>query len=395
MKYDFDKILNRKNTHSYKWDQSEKFFGDKDILPLWVADMDFESPPAVKAALQSRANQGIYGYTVKSEGYIRAIVSWFQNRHQWSIDPKWLSESPGIVTSLSLAVELFSSPGAPIIVQSPVYYPFYDVTRMNTREVLDNPLEIIGGRYEINFAHLEQIMMKDEAKVMLFCSPHNPGGRVWNAEELSRLGKLCIQYGVLLISDEIHCDLVLPGHKHTPFASISEEFAQNSITLLAPTKTFNLPGLQSSFAVIPNPELKRKFEYRMKALSLHMTHYFAHDAVEAAYSEGGDWLDELIFYLKRNVDFTISYLSANLQQVEPMVPEGTYMVWVDCRGLNRTVSELKELMYRKAKVAFSEGSVFGANGEGYLRINLACPMAILREALERFCHAAKETVPDK
>jgi cystathionine beta-lyase len=389
MSYNFDQVINRRNTHSYKWDQSEKLFGDPDILPLWVADMDFESPPAVKAALEKRAAQGVYGYTIRTEGYINAVVSWFSKRHGWDIKPQWLTDSPGIVTSLSLAVELFSEPGAPVILQSPVYYPFYDVIRMNGREVAKNPLVIRSGRYEMDYAHLEELM-KGGAKLMLLCSPHNPGGRVWEREELVRLGELCQKYGVIVVSDEIHGDLAFPGSKHIPFASISPEFAQNSITLLAPTKTFNLPGLQSSVIVSANSELKRKLDYRIKTLSIHMMNFFIPDAIQAAYLESEEWLDELLVYLRGNTDYAIEYLAEHLPELKPMKPDGTYLLWVDCRALNLDVNGLKELMFKKARVAFTEGSVFGSEGEGYLRFNLACPRSILTEALERFTQAVKE-----
>ena len=387
MKHNFDQLIDRRDTNSYKWDQSEKLFGDADILPLWVADMDFASPPAVQEALERRAAEGIYGYTIRSEKYIDAIINWFRERYHWKIEASWLTDSPGIVTSLSLAVELFSEPGSSVILQSPVYYPFYDVIRMNGREVAANPLVIREGRYEMDFALLEHLMIQG-AKLMLLCSPHNPGGRVWEREELIRLGDLCLKYNVIVISDEIHCDLALAGTTHVPFASISTPFAQQSLTLLSPTKTFNLPGLQSSFVVTSNLELKRKFDYRVKTLSLHMTNFFIPTAVIAAYNEGGLWLDELLIYLQDNVDYAMNYLAQHLPTVIPMRPEGTYLIWVDCRGLNRDVKGLKELMFREAKVAFSEGSVFGVEGAGYLRINLACPRSILAEALERFCTAA-------
>jgi cystathionine beta-lyase len=386
--YDFDRRIDRKNTNSYKWDQTEKLYGDPDILPLWVADMDFESPPAVHKVLQERAAQGIYGYTIRTEGYVNAIISWFTRRYGWSIKPQWLSDSPGIVTSLSLAVELFSEPGSSVILQSPVYYPFYDVIRMNGRQVAKNPLLLKDGRYEMDYDQLEELM-RSGAKLMLLCSPHNPGGRVWEREELERLGELSLRYGVIIISDEIHCDLTFPGHRHIPFASISDEFAKNSLTLLAPTKTFNLPGLQSSVVVTSNTELKRKLDYRIKTLSLHMMNYFIPDAVQAAYNESEDWLDEMLVYIKGNVDYAINYLREHLPEVKPMVPEGTYLLWVDCRGLELDIQGLKALMFQKAKVAFSEGSVFGNEGEGYLRINLACPRSIVIEALQKFCQAAK------
>jgi cystathionine beta-lyase len=391
MNYDFDRIINRKNTHSYKWDQSEKLFGNPDILPLWVADMDFESPPAVKAALQDRAAQGVYGYTIRPEGYLSAISSWFERRHNWAINPKWITDTPGIVTSLSLAVELFSEPGSPVIIQSPVYYPFYDVIRMNDRQVVKNPLLLQNGRYEMDFVHLEALM-QEGAKLMLLCSPHNPGGRVWEREELQRLGELSLQYGVIIVADEIHCDLTFPKHRHIPFASLSEKFAQNSLTLLAPSKTFNLPGLQSSIVVTPNKELKQMLDYRLKTLSLHMTNFFIPDAVQAAYNDSEEWLDELLVYLSDNVSYALTFLAKNVPEVKVMPPEGTYMLWVDCRGLKLEIQALKTLMFQKAGVAFSEGSVFGTEGEGYLRINLACPRSILVEALDRFNSAVRETV---
>jgi cystathionine beta-lyase len=384
----FDFVPNRRNTHSYKWDQSEQLFGDPDILPLWVADMDFESPPAVKKALQERAAQGIYGYTVRSEQYVQAIIDWYRTRHGWTLQPSWLVDLPGVVTSLSLCVELFSEPDSGVILQSPVYYPFYDVIRMNGRRVVKNPLLLENGRYDMDFANLESAM-KDGAKLLLFCSPHNPGGRVWEREVLERLGELCEKYDVTIVSDEIHADLSLPGHKHIPIASLSEKLAMRTITCLAPTKTFNLPGLHSSFVVIPNPELKRKFEYRVKTLSLHMQHFFNNDAIAAAYSEGAQWLDDMLQYVKGNVEYAINFFAENLPEVVPMRPEGTYLLWVDCRGLGRDIPGLKELMYKQAKVAFNEGSIFGSEGEGYLRINLACSRSTLVEALNRFCRAAK------
>lgn len=389
MKYDFDAVIDRRNTRSYKWDQSEKLFGDKDIMPLWVADMDFESPPAVKEAMLRRLEQGVYGYSVSSEPYKEAITSWFKRRHDWSIQPQWITDSPGIVTSLSLAVELYSEPGSEVILQSPVYYPFYDVINMNGRKVAKNPLILQNGRYEMDYDQLEGLM-KGGAKLLLLCSPHNPGGRVWEREELLKLGELCLAYGVTVISDEIHCDMALPGHTHYPFAALSEELANITVTTLAATKTFNLPGLQTSFIVASNPDLKQKFDMRLKTLSLHMAHYFAPEAVQAAYNEGEEWLDELMVYISGNAEYAISYLSEHLPQIQVMQPQATYLLWLDCRGLNLDIAGLKNLMFKEAKVAFSEGSVFGSEGEGYLRINLACPRSTLQEALERFARAANE-----
>lgn len=386
MAFNFDQVINRKNTHSYKWDQVKNLFGHDDILPMWVADMDFESPPAVKEALVARAAQGVYGYTFRPDSYTTAIINWFKRRHHWTIDPAWLTDTPGVVPALSLAIDIFSKPGDKVILQSPVYYPFYDVIRMNGREIAKNPLIIRNGRYEMDFEHLETLMA-DGAKMLLLCSPHNPVGRVWEREELERLGNLCVKYKVIVVSDEIHCDIELGGNEHIPLASLSTDIADRTITCLAPTKTFNMPGLQLSFTVTSNLDMKRKFDTRVRALSLGGANFFHVDALIAAYDESESWLDALLHYLQDNVDFAIRYLNEHLPQIVPYNPDGTILLWVDCRALGCSVDELKYLMYEKARVAFTEGSVFGEEGKGYVRINLACPRAMLHEALEKFCSA--------
>ncbi|UJF35711.1 MalY/PatB family protein [Paenibacillus hexagrammi] len=388
MTYNFDQRIDRRHTRSYKWDQNEQLFGDPDVLSLWVADMDFLCPPAVQAVLEKRASLGIYGYAIRTDSYFQAITDWFKRRHDWIIDPKWITDSPSIVTTLSLAVELFSEPGSQVVLQSPVYYPFYDVIQSNGRKVAKNPLVIRNGRFEMDYEHLEELF-KSGAKLLLLCSPHNPGGRVWEREELVRLGELCLQYGVTVVSDEIHCDLTLSGHKHIPFATLSPELADITLTCLAATKTFNLPGLHTSFAVASNPSIKRKLDHRIKTLSLHMAQHFAQDAVEAAYNEGEAWLDEMLAYIEGNLQYTLDYLTQHLPEIKPLQPEGTYLLWLDCRDLNLDVAGLKDLMFKQAKVAFSEGSVFGSEGEGWLRINLACPRSIVEEALERFAQAVR------
>lgn len=389
MSFDFDRRIDRRQTRSYKWDQSEKLYGDKDLLPLWVADMDFLSPPAVREVVEKRAALGIYGYSFREDRYLDAIVQWFRRRHGWTIEPDWITDVPSVVTSLSLSVEQFSEPGSDVVLQSPVYYPFYDVIRSNGRNIVKNPLLIRNGRLEMDYDQLETLF-RGGAKLLLLCSPHNPGGRVWSRDELLRLGELCLRYGVTVVSDEIHCDLTLPGHKHVPFASLSNEIADITITCLAATKTFNLPGLHTSYTVISNPSLKRKFENRIKTLSLHMASHFAQDAVEAAYREGDAWLDAMLAYVADNIDYAIEYFAEHLPEVKPLRPEGTYLLWVDCRGLGLDKEGLKDLMYRKAKVVFNEGSSFGDEGEGWLRINLACPRSIVEEALQSFCRAARQ-----
>jgi cystathionine beta-lyase len=381
--HNFDKQINRRNTFSYKWDQGEVLFGEKDILPLWVADMDFLSPPSAVEAILKRGAHGIYGYSYRSEEYMKSITDWFHRRHQWKFEESLLTDLPGIVTALSIAVQCFSNPGDKVIIQTPVYYPFYDVIQMNEREVVKNSLILENDYYTMNYDLLEQ-QLKEGAKILFLCNPHNPGGRVWKKEELIRLGELCLKYNTLVVSDDIHCDLVFEGHKYIPFASISEEFAQNSITCLAPTKTFNMPGLQTSYTVIPNPELKKKFDHKVKALSLHMVNYFGPVATMACYNEGEEWLNDLIRYIDENLQYAITYLKEHLPMLQVMEPEGTYLLWVNCRKLGLTIPELKELMFQKSKVAFSEGSVFGSEGEGYIRINLACPRETLEKALIRF-----------
>ena len=386
MKFDFDRQIDRKNTRSYKWDQLERLFGSPDILPLWVADMDFESPPAVREALVKRAGHGVYGYSVRTGEYFDAITGWYRRRHNWELKPDWIIDSPGVVTSLSIAVDAFSEPGAPVILQSPVYYPFYDVIRLNGRKVAKNPLILKDGKYEMDYGHLEDLM-ENGAKLLLLCNPHNPGGRVWSRPELERLAELCLKHGVTVVSDEIHCDLALPGHRHTPFASLSEETASITLTCLAATKTFNLPGLQTSFVVASNPEIHKVFDRRIKTLSLHMSGFFAQEAVIAAYNSGEEWLDELLLYIKGNVDFAVGYISRHIPGIKPMEPEGSYLLWVDCRSLGLDAAAIKDLMYNKAGVAFNEGSVYGPEGEGFLRINLGCPRATLERALQRFGEA--------
>jgi len=389
LSYNFDEIIDRRNTKSYKWDQVGPLFGDPSILPLWVADMDFYSPPAVKEVLLKRAELGAYGYAIRAEEYTQAIVNWFSRRHHWQIAANQIVDVPSVVTTLSLAVELYSKAGDAVVIQTPVYYPFYDVIEGHERIVARNPLFIEDGIYKMDFVQLEQLF-KDGARLMLLCNPHNPGGRVWSREELLQLAELAIQYDVIVVSDEIHCDLVFAGAKHTPFASLSDEIADRTITALAATKTFNLPGLHTSFAVISNRAIRTTFEKRVKLLSIHMASHFAQDAVQAAYNEGEQWLDEMLVYVKANFEFAERYLQEHLPEVKPLHSEGTYLLWLDCRAISESPTELKELMHKKAKVAFNEGSMFGEEGAGWLRINLACPRSIVAQALEQFAKAVKE-----
>lgn len=390
MKYDFDKLIDRTGTASYKWDQSEKLFGRPDILPLWVADMDFQPPQEVVDAIVARAEQGIYGYTVRTQGYYDAIIGWLQRRHGWSIKQEWLSSAPGIVPALSLMVLAFTNPGDGIILQSPVYYPFYDVIKMNGRNVVDNALILQDdGRYVMDYGLLEQ-QARDGARMLLLCSPHNPGGRVWTRGELERVAEIARKYDLLVVADEIHHDLVFSGYKHVPFAALSEDATQRTVTCIAPSKTFNLAGLQAAAVVIPDEGRRTKYNALLKTLSIHMESYFGITAMESSYKHGDEWLDQLLAYLEGNLKVLLEFVEERLPQIKAIRPEGTYMAWLDCSAISNSPQQLKKLMFEKAGVAFTEGSIFGRQGNGYLRVNFACPRSLLLQALEQFAAAVNQ-----
>jgi len=392
MKYDFDRIIDRRGTYSYKWDQCEKLFGRADILPLWVADMDFEPPREVKDAILARVRQGVYGYTFRPDAYFEAICGWMRRRHGWEVRREWIVPVPGVVPALSLCVCAFTEPGDKVIIQTPVYYPFFDVIRMNGRTIVENPLILRDGRYEMDFALLEK-QAAEGAKMIILCSPHNPGGRVWSREELKTLGDICVRHGLTVVADEIHHDLVLPGHKHIPLASVDDRIAENTITCVAPTKTFNLAGLMTAATVIPGDSLRRRFEHAVKTVSLHMESYFGVAAFIASYTHGDEWLDQLLQYLQGNLDFLTDFVRERLPEIRVMRPEASYLVWIDCRSVSEDPADLKKLMYEEAGVAFNEGSIYGEAGKGFLRVNIACPRSVLAEALERFAAAVEARRP--
>ncbi|MNW46230.1 Cystathionine beta-lyase PatB [compost metagenome] len=387
MTYHFDERLPRRGTYSEKWDLGRELFGDPDVLPLWVADMDFRCAPAIVEAVTERAKHGIYGYTSRPKEYLDAITGWMERRHGWKVDASWLTDTPGVVPALGVAVQVLTEPGDQVILQSPVYNPFYDVIRNNGREIAENPLILENGHYRMDYVQLESLM-QGGAKLMLLCSPHNPGGRVWTLEELERLGELCLKYGVKVVSDEIHGDLVFADHRHVPFASLSEAHAGITITCAAPSKTFNIPGLSTAYTLISNVAIRKSFAERIKTLAIGSLNYFGPSATIAAYTQSEDWLDAVLDYIRANRDFAIAYLATHLPAAAPNLSEGTYLLWVDCRALGWDKAQMKQMMYKEAKIAFTEGSVYGQNGEGFLRINLACPRSLLQEALERFCTAA-------
>ncbi|HEX7056916.1 MAG TPA: MalY/PatB family protein [Bacilli bacterium] len=385
----FDEVLDRRHTSSYKWDQSQKLFGDADILPMWVADMDFRAPEEVVKALVERTAHGVFGYTIRTDSYYDAVINWQKRRHGWEIKREWITTSPGVVSALSILVETLTEPGDKVVLQAPVYYPFYDVIAMNGREVVNNPLRLENGQYRMDFDHLKSVLATG-VKALLLCNPHNPGGRVWTMEELKTLGELCLAHGVTVVSDEIHGDLVFSGHKHIPFASISADFAEHSVVCTAPSKTFNIPGIPTSIVITQNAKIRNAYNRRLKALSIHMENALGAVAVETCYNKGERWLDELLVYLRDNLAVMSAHMAEHAPEVKVMVPEGTYLVWLDCREISDDPAVLKDLMYKSAKVAFNEGSIFGKEGRGFLRANIACPRSVMQEGIRRFAAAVRK-----
>ena len=383
MKYDFDVIHDRKLFHSVKWNQLKGQFGREDLLPLWVADMDFKSPQPVINALREGAEHGIYGYTGMEDSYYAAIISWMKKRHHWPVRKEWISFSPGVVSAIAFLIRIFSQPGDKIIIQPPVYYPFSETISRNGRQVINNPLILDGQRYLMDFVALEKKLADPLVKLLILCNPHNPVGRVWDAEALQQLGELCLKHHVLVIADEIHSDIIYPGFRHLPFPSISKRFEQNCVVCTSPSKTFNLAGLKTSAIIIPNRELFHTYDHFLDAFHLKMGNYFGIIALEAAYQKGEDWLEQLLLYLSGNLAFLKNYLAEYIPEVKLIEPEGTYLVWLDFRDLHLDTDQLNRLLLEQAKVALDDGCWFGQEGQGFQRINIGCPRSGLKKALDR------------
>jgi cystathionine beta-lyase len=384
----FDQVINRKGTDSAKWDYTKKIFGVDDVLPMWVADMDFPAPDEVIDALHARVDHGIFGYTMPGTDTEKAIQYWLKNRHNWEIDSNIITYTPGIVTALSMAIQAYTGLEDKIVVQSPVYYPFFEMAKKHKREVLYNNLILSNeNRYEINFDDLEEKLADKMTKMFILCNPHNPSGRVWSKEDLTRIGELCLKYDVLIISDDIHSDLLLFSNHYTPIASISKNIANQTITCIAPSKTFNLAGLQASAVLIPNDTLKRKFNSVLQLHGLSSINTFGAEAMKAAYTHGEKWLDELISYFEGNVLFIENYINEHLPNIKVIRPEASYLVWLDVRNLKKTDNELQKLLLNKGKLALHLGSTFGENGSGFLRMNFACSRETLNEGLNRLKRA--------
>ncbi|MBM7704633.1 MalY/PatB family protein [Metabacillus iocasae] len=380
--YSFDHVVNRKQTQSVKWDKTDTFFGSSDVLPLWVADMDFLAPPDVLNALQERVNHGVFGYSATSSETSSALTQWLQRKHQWSVNEDSIVYSPGIVFAISMAIQAFTKQGDHILIQSPVYTPFFEMVKLNDRQVVENPLHLKDDRYEIDFTDLEEKLAND-IKLMILCSPHNPVGRVWTREELTKIAALCIKYNVLLLSDEIHSDLIYQSHKHIPISSLDDQIAKQTITCVAPSKTFNIPGLQASAIIIPNEQLREAYNKQQQKQGFFTLNTFGIIAIEAAYRKGDAWLNDLLLYLEENVKLVESFIQSKLPDLRVIKPEGTYLMWIDFRNLNMTDEQFNHLLLHKGKVAVEPGTKYGENGSGFVRLNIACPRSTLLEGLER------------
>lgn len=388
--YNFDEEINRVGSHCLKYDFRVERGYNTDTLPLWVADMDFRVAEPITRALQERIDHGIYGYDDTKDDYVRVVLNWFDRHFNWKIEKEWLVKTPGVVYALALAIKAYTKTGDGVMMQSPVYYPFGQAIKSNDRKIVNNTLKLVDDHYEMDFADMEQKIIAENVKLFLLCSPHNPGGIVWTKETLQRLGEICLKHGVIVVSDEIHCDFAFEPNKHYVFASISEAFANQSLILTAPSKTFNIAGLQVSNVFIPNQDLRAKFQKEMDATGYSQLNNMGLIAAKAAYEHGENWLKQLKVYLKANYRYLKEYIEANIPQIKVMELQGTYLVWLDFREVYSNRSERKECIKKRANLWLSEGSIFGEEGRGFERLNLACTRKTLEEALQRLKKAIKD-----
>ncbi len=383
MDRDFNQIIDRHNTNSLKYDFALQRGKSADVLPMWVADMDFQAPTAVCSRLEEMSRFGIFGYSDNQTSYFDAVLNWYQKHFNWNAKKEWILRTPGVVFAIAAAIRGLTEEGDAVLIQEPVYYPFSSIITKNNRKKVINPLVNKNGHYEMNLEDMEQKIIDNHVKLFLLCSPHNPVGRVWTLEELEAVGSLCAKHGVIIVSDEIHSDFTYEGHTHHIFASVSDAFAQNSVICTSPSKTFNIAGLQISNIFVPNPELRKKVKDAIAATGYCEVNYFALAACETAYREGEAWLNELRKYLTDNLHYVYAYLTKYLPEIRLVEPEGTYLLWLDCRNLQMTERERIDAIENKGKLWLDTGSMFGEAGIGYERINIACPRATLEECLNR------------
>ena len=387
MKYNFDEVIDRRDTNAVKLERCKALFGTEDVLPLWVADMDFRTPDFIIDAIQKRLEHPILGYTMPSKSFYSASISWIKEHHDWNIQRDWFGFLPGIVPGLSFAVQSLTKPGDEIIVQPPVYYPFFHVIEKNHRVLVQNQLKEDNGKFVMDFDDLEK-KFTSKTKLFILCNPHNPGGRVWTIDELRRFTAICEKHQVTIVSDEIHADMVLPGKtKHTPLATVSAWSEQNTVTFMAPTKVFNMPGLISSGYIIPNAELRHRFVEFLEASEMNSGNMFAYTAAVAAYENGDEWRKQMLDYVQGNIDFVADFLKKNVPQIKPMIPEASFLVWLDCKDLGMETDELHKFFSLKAGLGLNKGTIFGPGGEYHLRLNVACSRSILEKAMKQLQEA--------
>ncbi|KAB8131820.1 putative C-S lyase [Gracilibacillus oryzae] len=385
MNQHFEQIIDRKNTRAAKWDLVKQLYGSEDVLPMWVADMDFQIPPAVSNALSERAKHGIFGYTLTDKTFSQSVVDWINYKHKWSIKSDWLLYSPGVITTLHMAIQALTEKGDKVLIQTPVYPPFFQIVKTHERQLIENELLLTNGKYEIDFRDMEE-KFKQGVKAFILCNPHNPVGRVWTKDELEKIIALCKKYNVLILADEIHADLVYEPNKHIPIASLDEEILQHSITCMSPTKTFNLAGLQASYVVTANKTIRKEMEEMFHKQGIHGVNTLGITALEAAYNDGRQWLTQLMEQLKTNLDHVIEIFD-NRTDVNVIRPEGTYLIWLDFRSLNMSHEELKKFLQKDAKIGLNDGVSFGEKGTGFMRMNIATPLALVKDGVERITTA--------
>lgn len=385
MKYNFDEITDRRGTESVKWDAVGERWGRNDLLPMWVADMDFRTPPFVMEALRKRLDHEVLGYTFACEAWYTSIINWVQQRYGWTVTREMLTFTPGIVRGLAFAIQCFTEKGDKVMVMPPVYHPFFLVTEKSKREVVYSPLVLRDEQYYIDFERFRKDVQG--CKLLILSNPHNPGGRVWTPEELEQIAEICYESGTLVISDEIHADLTLPPYKHHTFALVSDKARRNSLVFMSPSKAFNMPGLASSYCLIEDGNIRRQFQAYMEAGEFDEGHLFAYLSVAAAYSNGTEWLDQAIGYIRANIDYTDAFLRSHIPAVRMIRPQASYLVFLDCRALGLDQKALVDLFVDGAHLALNDGTMFGKEGEGFMRLNVACPRSLLEDALNRLKEA--------
>ncbi len=386
--FDFDLMIDRRRTDCVKYDNLQEAFGCVDLLPMWVADMDFQAPPAVVEVARKCCEHGVFGYTFRTGESKQVFREWVQRRYRWEVREEWLSSSPGIVTALSLSVRIFTAPGDKVLILTPVYPPFHSVVTDNGRRLVCSSLQLKEGKYEVDWENFEQAL-KGGVKLFILCNPHNPLGRVWSREELRRMGELCCRYEVMILSDEIHADLTLSGNRHTMMASVSEEIAGMTLTAMAPSKTFNIAGMMNSVILAPNPEILQRYNRELLALHLELGNIFGHVTLKAAYRYGEEWLNELLCYLEGNVEMAQDYFRQELPEVSFVKPGASFLLWLDFRNTGFNHEEMGERLLRRGKIGLNDGLDFGPEGRGFRRMNIGCPRSILEDGLDRIRRAVR------